>query len=165
MIRLDASVPLPYDLGGRNREHPDRVPGREEHPRSKRTRRPERHDAEEFTVRPILLIVEDDPALTEVWRTIFAARGWEVRSAATVAEGLALLEPAPDYLILDLQLPDGDGGALLRRIRETGMKTRVAVTTASDDPASLAGLEPEALFRKPVDVVDVWRLGAFSEAG
>jgi DNA-binding response OmpR family regulator len=111
------------------------------------------------------LIVEDDPTLAEVWRTVFSARGWDVSVASSVAEGLLRLDPAPDYLILDLQLPDGAGEVILQRVREAGLKTRVAVTTGSDDTSRLAALEPEALFRKPVDVVDVWRLGAFSEAG
>ncbi|QDV35498.1 response regulator [Tautonia plasticadhaerens] len=114
---------------------------------------------------PRLLIVEDDFTLSEVWRTVFSARGWEVSVASSVAEGLARLDPAPDYLILDLQLPDGAGEAVLRRVRDSGLKTRVAVTTGSDDASRLAALEPEALFRKPVDVVDVWRLGSLSEAG
>lgn len=112
-----------------------------------------------------LLIVEDDPTLSEVWRTVFSARGWVVSVASSVAEGLAGLDPVPDYLILDLQLPDGAGEAILRRVRDAGLKTRVAVTTGSDDVSRLAELEPEALFRKPVDVVDVWRMGSFSEAG
>lgn len=115
-------------------------------------------------MQPKLLIVEDDPTLLEVWRTIFSTRGWDVTLASTIAEGLDRLDPAPDYLILDLHLPDGAGEAVLRRVRDAGLKTRVAVTTGSDDASRLAALEPEALFRKPVDVVDIWRLGSLPEA-
>ena len=83
-------------------------------------------------MRPKLLIVEADPANRVVWRTLFADRGWDVCEAGTVAEGLASLDPAPDYLILALELPDGDGGAILAQVRETGHKTRVSVAAACD---------------------------------
>lgn len=125
--------------------------------------RPNRHDAEECPVQPKLLIVEDDRTLLEVWKTIFSTRGWNVVTATTLAEGLERLDSAPDYLILDLELPDGGGEAILRHIRASGMKTRVAVTTGSDDASRLTGLEPEALFHKPVDVAAVWQQGACAE--
>ena len=73
-------------------------------------------------------------------------------SASTVAEGLALLDPPPDYLILDLGLPDAGGEVILRRVRDAGLETRVAVTTGSDDPGRLRkvrDLRPEAVFAKP----------------
>src|SRR5690606_29549215 len=107
-----------------------------------------------------LLIVEDDPALREVWQVLFTHRGWEVVAVGTLAEGLAALDTPPDYLILDLMLPDGSGEAILQRIRDTGLSTRVAVTTGSDENEQLdaAGeLGPAALLRKPVNVADVWR--------
>jgi DNA-binding response OmpR family regulator len=125
--------------------------------------RPNRHDAEERPVQPKLLIVEDDRSLLEVWKTIFSTRGWVVSTATTLAEGLAQLQPTPDYLILDLELPDGRGEAILRQIRELGLKTRVAVTTGSDDLARLIDLHPEALFQKPVDVAAIWQQGGFAE--
>ncbi len=111
-------------------------------------------------MRPRLLIVEDDASLREVWVVVFGRRGWDVASAATVAEGLALLDPPPDFLILDLGLPDRGGESILRRVRDAGLGTRVVVTTGSDDAASLnevRALRPEALFAKPVNIADVWR--------
>ena len=120
-----------------------------------------RHEAEESELRPKLLIVEDDAAMREVWATIFGSRGWDVAVAATVAEGLELLDHAPDYLILDLALPDGSGGDILRRVRGRNLKTRVAVTTAEDDPERLREIEalrPEAIFEKSVHIADVWRV-------
>jgi DNA-binding response OmpR family regulator len=106
------------------------------------------------------LIVEDDASLREVWEVIFGTRGWDVASASTVAEGLELLEPPPDYLILDLLLPDQAGEVILRRVRDAGLETRVAVTTGSDDAGRLRkvrDLRPEAVFEKPVNFADVWR--------
>ena len=117
-----------------------------------------RQEAKEFSLRPRLLIVEDDASLREVWEVLFGSRGWDVASASTVAEGLALLDPPPDYLILDIGLPDAGGEAILRRVRDAGLRTRVAVTTGSDDPSRLKkvrDLRPEADFEKPVHVADV----------
>ena len=111
-------------------------------------------------MQPKLLVIEDDDAMQSVWRIVFAGRGWIVTVASSVAEGLALLDPPPDFVILDLALPDGGGEAILRRIREAGLKTRVAITTGTNDPDQLRTVEdlgPEAAFRKPVDVADVWR--------
>ena len=111
-------------------------------------------------MRPRLLIVEDDASLREVWEVIFGKRGWDVASASTVAEGLALLDPPPNYLILDLGLPDAGGGVILRRVRDAGLETRVDVTTGSDVTERLSqakALKPEALFEKPINVADVWR--------
>lgn len=116
-----------------------------------------------------LLVVEDDQASRTVWETVFGQRGWEVILAGTVAEGLVALDPAPDYLILDLHLPDGNGETILRKIREGDLKTRVAVTTGLDDVDRLGqvhDLGPDALLEKPVNVVDVWReAGSMVSAG
>jgi DNA-binding response OmpR family regulator len=122
----------------------------------------------ESAVRPRLLIVEDDALLVVVWQTVFARRGWEVAVASTVAEGLASLDPPPDFLILDLMLPDQGGEVILRRVREAELKTRVAVTTASDDDRQLGiieDLDPEALFLKPFNIADVWREAEAAKAG
>lgn len=115
-----------------------------------------------------LLVVEDDALARSCWEVIFSQRGWEVVTAGTVAEGLARLDPAPDYLILDLSLPDGGGEAILRKVREANLKTRVAVTTGSGDHARLREvreLKPEALFRKPISVVKLWCEGELARAG
>lgn len=82
-------------------------------------------------------------------------RGWKVSAVSTVADALGRLTPPPDCILLDLQLPDGDGEAVLRRVREGGLPTRVIVMTGLPDCARLDGVEglrPHALLRKPLDV-------------
>jgi len=115
-----------------------------------------------------LLVVEDDDSIRTSWDVIFSQRGWDVVTARTVAEGLSLLDPAPDYLILDLSLPDGAGETVLRKVREANLRTRVAVTSGDTNPArlrSVRDLKPEALFLKPIDIVDVWCEGEEARAG
>jgi DNA-binding response OmpR family regulator len=119
-------------------------------------------------MRPRLLVVEDDAEMQVVWRVVFANRGWDVAIASSVGEGMALLDPAPDFLILDLMLPDRGGEAILRKVRDDKLPTRVAVTTGSEDPAQLSvvrSFDPEALFEKPIDIVDMWREGEAAKAG
>ncbi len=55
------------------------------------------------------LVVEDEPMVLRRLCQLVARRGYEVRGASTVAEGLALLDTDPDLIVTDLQLPDGSG--------------------------------------------------------
>ena len=66
----------------------------------------------------------------------------------------------PEYVVLDLMLPDGDGVVLLRAIRAGGRPTRVAVTTGSIEKARLASvrlLKPDVLLFKPITLEDLLR--------
>jgi CheY-like chemotaxis protein len=101
-----------------------------------------------------MLLVEDHHETRALLRRMLTLCGWDVVEAATTAEGLDRLEPPPDCLLLDLGLPDGDGEAILRKVRVERRPTRVIVNTGTDDPARLgavAALHPEALLKKPLD--------------
>ncbi|HEX8203502.1 MAG TPA: response regulator [Isosphaeraceae bacterium] len=106
-----------------------------------------------------MLLVEDDRTTCELLRAIFGHLGWQVAVASTVAEGLRLLDPPPDLLVLDLTLPDGDGTDILRQVRTAHLPTRVAVTTGHDPSLlpAVASLRPDALLQKPIEVADVCR--------
>jgi DNA-binding response OmpR family regulator len=68
--------------------------------------------------------------------------GWTVAHAATGAEGMqALLDEAPELVILDLMLPDADGLDLCRRIKAES-NAAVLMLTAKGDPLDrVVGLE------------------------
>src|SRR3954471_9750242 len=85
-------------------------------------------------------------------QNILANKGLDLMTAGTVAEGLALLETRPDYLVLDLSLPDGDGRDVLEGVRRAGIPTRVVVTTGWDQPQGLDDLRPDAVLVKPFSV-------------
>ena len=75
--------------------------------------------------------------------------------------GIDSLARKPNYVILDLMLPDGDGIEILRRVKALGNDTPVVVTTALVDTARLRAvqdLHPHRILRKPLDLVDL--LGA-----
>jgi DNA-binding response OmpR family regulator len=105
-----------------------------------------------------MLVVEDERVARDALQALFALNGYEVAVAATVAEGLKLLDPPPECMILDLDLPDGPGEGILRMIREANLPTRVMITTGCGDLARLnavASFKPEALLQKPVHVEEL----------
>jgi DNA-binding response OmpR family regulator len=104
------------------------------------------------------LLVEDDQATRSALKRIYASRGWAIDATTTLAEARARLAAGPDFVILDLMLPDGDGAELLRAIRRDGLPIGVIVATGCGDRERLdavRALRPEALLAKPIDLRDV----------
>jgi len=82
---------------------------------------------------PHILVVEDDAALRAALLRALADRGYVTSSAATGMAGLATaVDARPDLVVLDLGLPDIDGGEFLRMFRAVSA-TPVIVATARDD--------------------------------
>ncbi|MFE9552201.1 response regulator transcription factor [Streptomyces sp. NPDC006703] len=80
-----------------------------------------------------ILVVDDEPDLTEVLSGALRSEGWDVRSAADGATALA--EAAafrPDAVILDWMLPDMDGLRVLRQMRGDLPGVCVLFLTARD---------------------------------
>ncbi len=77
-----------------------------------------------------LLMVDDDEDLRGMVRDILALEGYEVAEAGNAA-GLrrALQGPAPDALILDLSLPDGNGLSLLPEVKQHWPGAKVVILT------------------------------------
>ncbi len=80
-----------------------------------------------------VLVVDDEPAITELLSTALRYMGYQV---TTAANGLAALEAAgrsaPDVVILDVMLPDMDGFEVCRRLRESRDFVPVIFLTARD---------------------------------
>jgi two-component system KDP operon response regulator KdpE len=66
-----------------------------------------------------VLVVDDEPAILRFLKPALEANGYEMDSVGTVAEALKkIAASAPDVVVLDLCLPDGDGKDVIRRVRE-----------------------------------------------
>lgn len=94
-----------------------------------------------------ILVVEDDPAVSELLARTMTGAGYEVRRALGAGEALrAFALRQPDLVLLDLGLPDGDGLDVLRQFRQLGSPD-VGVIVISGRAAEhhrLAGFEAGA---------------------
>ncbi len=101
-----------------------------------------------------VLIVEDEPCSRAAMGVLCRLFGLETDACITLGEALALLDLGPDFVILDLVLPDGSGLELLRKVRSENRPVRVAVVTGvSGGPEldAVRALNPDRLLFKPVD--------------
>jgi len=65
-----------------------------------------------------VLVLDDEPDMLATYERLLRRQGYEVVSARTLADGLrAIFDRAPDLLIADVQLPDGDGLEVVRAAR------------------------------------------------
>jgi two-component system KDP operon response regulator KdpE len=82
-----------------------------------------------------VLVIEDDPSLNAALAATLKLAGYRAVTARTAAEGLRwFAHYAPDLVLLDLGLPDRDGLAVLRDIRQRG-STPVIVLSAREAEA------------------------------
>jgi len=105
-----------------------------------------------------LLVVDDDAWTRYALTRLLKLKGFHVLAASTLAQGLDLLDTGPDCVILDLGLPDGRGEAILRKVREEGLASRVVVCSVIADARRLEvlkSLQPDAILTKPVELRDI----------
>ncbi|MDA8286997.1 MAG: response regulator transcription factor [Actinomycetota bacterium] len=80
-----------------------------------------------------VLVVDDEPNITDLVATALRYEGFEVDTAAT---GRAALDKAvnsrPHLLVLDVMLPDLDGFEVARRLRQEGRRIPILFLTARD---------------------------------
>jgi two-component system OmpR family response regulator len=80
-----------------------------------------------------VLVVDDEPALTELLSMALRYEGWEVRAAADGHGAVrAARDFGPDVVVLDVMLPDIDGFEVLRRLRDRSPVVPVLFLTARD---------------------------------
>lgn len=87
-----------------------------------------------------VLIVDDDPAFTLLAEETLRQATFEVRVAATVEEAYQALDDfSPDLVLLDIELPDGNGNDVCRKIRasKVNFDIPVVLVTGHDDTASI----------------------------
>src|SRR3954469_6152521 len=85
-----------------------------------------------------ILLVEDDAPTSWRLQDALAKAGYQVRSAATLAEARACLSQSePRVLLTDLQLPDGHGVDLIRETRQRFPDTEIMVISILGDEESV----------------------------
>src|SRR5205085_5110480 len=93
-----------------------------------------------------ILVVDDDPRITNLLRRILAYEGYSVATASSGNEALnRSLEHPPDLIVLDIMLPGPDGLEVTRRLRVAGDNVPILMLTARDAIADrVKGLETGA---------------------
>ncbi len=80
--------------------------------------------------RPTLLVVDDDATFAGVLAEAFERRGFAVRVAHNVAEGIAAANAdSPEFAVVDLRMPGPSGLELVMRLRQLDPNTRTVVLT------------------------------------
>jgi two-component system OmpR family response regulator len=90
-----------------------------------------------------VLVVDDEVSITDVLATALRYQGFEVKEAAGGRAALAAAASfRPDFIVLDVMLPDLDGFEVARRLRAGGDRTPVLFLTAKDATEDkLSGLD------------------------
>ena len=101
-----------------------------------------------------IAIIEDDAAISQMYRMKFEAEGYEAETAENGKLGLDLAKAMkPDMILLDLMMPEMNGDEMLKKLRETdwGKNIKVIILTnmgEQEAPATLKGLNVEAFIVK-----------------
>ena len=90
-----------------------------------------------------VLIVDDEANICSFIAAILESNGYQVLTAGTCLQGrLVFATHHPDLIVLDLGLPDEDGSALIRTVREAGCAAPILVLSArSDESEKIAALD------------------------
>ncbi|MFF3667719.1 response regulator transcription factor [Microtetraspora malaysiensis] len=93
-------------------------------------------------VPPKVLVVDDEPNIRELLSEALQLNGFAVRTASNGRRALdAVARERPDLVVLDVMLPDLDGYAIARRLRDSADSPLVLFLTAKDAVADrIAGL-------------------------
>ena len=94
---------------------------------------------------PTAVVIEDEPQIRRFVRAALEAEGWTVHEAGSLRDGTAAAGTrAPDLLVLDLGLPDGDGIALIRDVRGWSTVPIIVLSARVDESDKIAALDAGA---------------------
>jgi two-component system alkaline phosphatase synthesis response regulator PhoP/two-component system response regulator ResD len=89
-----------------------------------------------------VLIVDDEPNIVELARMYLEQAGFSVMSAGDGATALQRFsDEAPDFIVLDLMLPEVDGWEVCKRVRARSEVPILMLTARDDDVDKIVGLE------------------------
>ncbi|MBI5842785.1 MAG: response regulator transcription factor [Chloroflexi bacterium] len=89
-----------------------------------------------------ILVVEDEPSLAEVVSLYLKRAGYQVQTASNGKQAISFLEKQiPDFVILDIMLPEMDGLSLTRWLRDRSDVPIIMVTARREEIDRIAGLE------------------------
>jgi len=102
-----------------------------------------------------VLVVDDEAAILRFLKPPLGANNYEMTSAGTMAEAIkSIAASAPDIVLLDLGLPDGDGKDVIRRAREWSDVPIIVLSARERESEKIEALDLGAddYVNKPFDV-------------
>src|SRR4051812_8065593 len=92
-----------------------------------------------------VLVVDDEPQITRVLRTVLSSQGYQVRTAAEGQAALAsFAEFRPELVITDLYMPHMDGVELCRRIRAVSGVPIIVLLVKGEERTKVEALDSGA---------------------
>ena len=92
-----------------------------------------------------VLVVDDEPQITRVLRTVLTSQGYQVRTAGEGESALAdFTEWRPELVITDLYMPHMDGVELCRRIRAVSSVPIIVLSVKGEEKAKVEALDSGA---------------------
>ena len=89
-----------------------------------------------------VLIVEDDRNIASFIQTILEANGYQALTAERCQQGLLVFAShMPDLVMLDLGLPDMDGGEFIRRVRMDSAVPIIVLSARTDEDDKVSALD------------------------
>lgn len=110
-----------------------------------------------------LLMIEDDSEVRLVVARLAKRKSWEFHGAGNAQDGLALAaRVAPDFIIIDVQLPDREGWDVCRDLKKHQALGRVPILIVSgrrmspEDQALGIQIGADDYLVKPFDASELW---------
>jgi two-component system KDP operon response regulator KdpE len=93
-------------------------------------------------IAPLILVVDDDPAIRESMEQELRAGGYATVDASDGLEGVRMFEShAPDLILTDLSMPRADGFELISVIRAKGRTPIIVLSVRGDDTDKIRALD------------------------
>ena len=89
-----------------------------------------------------VLIIDDEPAIRKLLKISMQAYGYELGEAAIGQDGLLMAASfRPDIILVDLGLPDMDGKAVVKALREWSETPIIVLTAREQEQEKIAALD------------------------
>ncbi|MBK7655310.1 MAG: response regulator [Betaproteobacteria bacterium] len=105
-----------------------------------------------------VLVVEDDREIRTLIKASLTVEGFEVHTAVSLSEAIALFANAqPDVILLDLGLPDGDGITLVKEVRKQHSTPILVISARHQEAQKIQLLDAGAddYITKPFSVAEL----------
>ena len=120
---------------------------------------PKQLNLSDFQDKSLLILDDDDPLRGRLSRAM-EKKGFIVKEAKTVSEGLQIVKnsPPPSFALVDLRLEDGSGLDVVKELSKNKKDCRIVMLTGYGNlPTAVAAIKAGAIdyMAKPVDADDI----------